>query len=59
MTPMDEGRTLPRWINSYVAVAAAVVLLPIVVIVPVSFSANASLSLPTEGLSRQMPGHSL
>jgi ABC-type spermidine/putrescine transport system permease subunit II len=51
MTPMQDGRMLPRWINIYVAVTAAIVLLPIVVIVPVSFSANASLSLPTEGLS--------
>jgi putative spermidine/putrescine transport system permease protein len=51
MTAMHEGRTLPRWINAYVAISAVIVLLPIVVIVPVSFSANASLALPTEGLS--------
>ncbi len=48
---MDEGRTLPRWINAYVAIAALLVLLPIIVIVPVSFSASSSLALPTEGLS--------
>jgi putative spermidine/putrescine transport system permease protein len=48
---MDEGRTLPHWINVYVAVVALLVLLPIAVIVPVSFSATPSLALPTEGLS--------
>lgn len=46
-----EPRTLPRWIGLYVAGAAVVVLLPILVIVPVSFSATSSLALPTEGLS--------
>jgi putative spermidine/putrescine transport system permease protein len=48
---MEEGRTLPRWISAYVAIVALLVLLPIVVIIPVSFSAGSSLSLPTEGLS--------
>jgi putative spermidine/putrescine transport system permease protein len=51
MSAMDDGRTLPHWINAYVAVAALLVLLPIIVIVPVSFSASSSLALPTEGLS--------
>lgn len=48
---MDDGRDLPRWISAFVAVAAVLVLLPILVIVPVSFSATSSLALPTEGLS--------
>jgi putative spermidine/putrescine transport system permease protein len=48
---MEDGRRLPRWINGYVAVVALLVLLPILVIVPVSFSATSSLALPTEGLS--------
>jgi putative spermidine/putrescine transport system permease protein len=48
---MQDGRTLPRWISVYVAGVAVLVLLPILVIVPVSFSATSSLALPTEGLS--------
>ena len=51
MIAMGEGRTIPRWINVYVAIASLLVLLPIIVIIPVSFSASSSLSLPTEGLS--------
>lgn len=51
MSAMNDSQDLPRWINVYVAVAALLVLLPIIVIVPVSFSATSSLSLPTEGLS--------
>lgn len=46
-----EDRALPPWINVYVGMAALVVLLPLLVIVPVSFSASSSLSLPTDGLS--------
>jgi putative spermidine/putrescine transport system permease protein len=51
MSTMENGRVVPRWINAYVAAAALLVLLPIIVIVPVSFSASSSLALPTEGLS--------
>jgi putative spermidine/putrescine transport system permease protein len=51
MIPMEEGKTVPRWINLYVGLAIVLVLLPIVVIIPVSFSTTASLSLPNEGLS--------
>lgn len=42
---------MPRWINIHVVVLLTLILLPIAVIVPVSFSAGSSLSLPTEGLS--------
>src|ERR1041384_4421992 len=51
MSVMDDGRTLTGWMSVYVAIAALLVLLPIIVIVPVSFSASSSLALPTEGLS--------
>ncbi|TCT07841.1 ABC transporter permease [Aquabacter spiritensis] len=42
---------MPRWINVHVAILLALVLLPILVIIPVSFSAGTSLSWPTEGWS--------
>lgn len=42
---------MPRWINVHVAILVSLILLPILVIVPVSFSAGTSLALPTEGLS--------
>jgi putative spermidine/putrescine transport system permease protein len=51
MMPVEEGKAVPRWINLYVGLSVVLVLLPIVVIIPVSFSATASLSLPSEGLS--------
>ena len=42
---------MPRWIGIHVWAVVVIVLLPIFVIVPVSLSVTASMSLPTEGLS--------
>lgn len=44
-------RPVPRWVGFYTWSLVIVVLLPIVVVIPVSFNVNSSLSLPTEGLS--------
>jgi putative spermidine/putrescine transport system permease protein len=48
---MSDGAAVPRWITVYVGIVVILVLLPIAVIFPVSFSASSSLSLPTEGFS--------
>lgn len=51
MTALRDGTAIPRWIFFHVWAVVIIVLLPILVIVPVSFNATASMSLPTEGLS--------
>jgi putative spermidine/putrescine transport system permease protein len=48
---MHAEAGMPRWIKIHVGLVIFLSLLPIIVVLPVSFNATTSMSLPTEGVS--------
>jgi putative spermidine/putrescine transport system permease protein len=48
---MRPSANVPRWIRFHVALVLILSLLPIVIVLPVSLNATASMALPTEGIS--------